>query len=158
MQRLVALVLLLLPALAGSATAARADPASDGISAAPWLHQLQQPYVGSSSLAAQQASSRSVVAVVDGVLRPLQHAADAATRGVSQVVGGVIRSSPAVPGTESRHSTRVMRRHFVTDTDPSAVCNDGTPGALRTVSALFCRTLTGDISAAADSFDCCLHA
>ena len=126
MQRLTTLVLLLLSLFAGSVTAVRTDPGSGGTAATPWLHQLQQPYTGSSSRAAQHAHSRSAAAV-DGMLRPLQHAANAATRAVSQAFGAA-RDDSAKPNAESRRGTRVMRRHFVNDTDPSAVCNDGTPG------------------------------
>ena len=141
MQRLVVLVLLLLPALAGSAPAARTDPASDAVIAAPWLHQLRPPHTESLSLAGQHADSRSV-AVVDGMLRPLQHAVHAATRAVSQVFRISAKHTTTI-GTESRHGTRVMRRHFVNGTDPSAVCNDGTPGTSKaSVSAFPVTSLT----------------
>ena len=155
MQRLVTLVLVLLPALAGSVSVARSDPASDGtFAAAPWLAQLQQPYTGSTSSLAAQQQAFSPVAIADGMLRPLQHAANAATRAISQVFG-VSRSSPAVPGAASRHSARVMRRHFVNDTDPSAVCNDGTPGTHHVQSTNPAKTLTADLSAAATTFVAC---
>ncbi len=135
MQRLVILVLSLLPALAGSVAAGRTDPAGDGISTAPWLDQLQQPYTGSSSFAPQQTDSRPTA--VQGMLQHLQHAAGAAVRAVSQGMAVTARDSMA-PSTESRDSTRVMRRHFVNDTDPSALCNDGTPGTSQVEVIAFC--------------------
>ena len=120
MRGIVSVVLLLLVALAGSATAARAYHAID-VSKAPWQLQSEQPLSGDLSLVRQCAGSRGVVA--DGLRQFLQHVKNAAARAISRVQtdSGHIESL--------RLSPRVMRRHFVNGTDPTAVCNDGTPGA-----------------------------
>lgn len=132
LHALLAALLLLAPA-AGSARrrSSGAEPAQ------PWCLQMRQADAqgwgryaekGTAEREAHAAAAaadmrllwrRALPTIVQTVLTVLPSSGDAATRH-----GGT--RPPAAP--------RVMRRHFVTGTDPLAICNDGSSGVRMIVS------------------------
>ena len=126
LHALLAALLLLSPA-AGSA---RRPFAAE--STLPWCLQLRQAAAqGWGWYAERGTAERGAHAAEAAERRPLwRRALYEAVQTVSAILS-ISRYAASGRGAPGSHTNpRVMRRDFVNDTDPLAVCNDGSPGAL----------------------------